>query len=80
MKILELDQWSSTATNLPSLNFKKFKYHKLKGGDVESARQIFGGHCSILEVTKYDVPSKGMVWFEEKDGKFVKYKAEYDTS
>jgi len=80
MKILELDQWSSTATNISEFNFSNFDFTKLYGGDSEAAKGIFGGHFDVREVKETDSPSISNVWFMEENGKLKLWKYNYDSS
>jgi len=81
IKVLEVDQWTSTG-NIKDYSFKDFEMNKIKGGDSEAAKKIFGGHAVIKEVLKTQNPFIGNVWFIEdpKTLKFVFYKANYDSS
>ncbi len=81
MKVLEVDQWTSTG-NISDFGFADYNLDKVRGGDSEAARAIFGGWSLVREVSENDSPSIGHVWFREDPviKKFVFYKANYDTS
>lgn len=79
MKVLEVDQWTSTG-NIGDYNFETFELSRVEGGDSLAARQIFGGHAKIREVSENSYPSKGEVWFIEVGGTFELWKANYDSS
>ena len=81
IKVLEVDQWSSTG-NIRDFGFSDFDIKKVKDGDSEAARAIFGGHSKIMEVEENDRPDIGNAWFIEDSNtkKFVFYKANYDSS
>jgi len=80
IKILEVDQWTSTG-NVKNFTFKNFEIGKVGGGDSEAIRQISGGHAIIKEVDENDYPSKGNVWFRAgKNGKLEYWKSNYDSS
>jgi hypothetical protein len=40
MKVLEVDQWTSTG-NVEKFSFKDFDLEKVKGGDSEAVKLIF---------------------------------------
>ena len=87
MTILELDQWTATAVNLKEIFFKDFVANpretllRLYGGDSLPARQIFGGHAVIKEVTLFDNPPKGSVWYvEDEGGMLSRYLMNLDSS
>jgi hypothetical protein len=79
MKILEVDQWTSTG-DVERYNFETFDLNKVSGGDSEAVRAIFGGHAVIREVAEEDNPVIGCVWFIELNGYFKQWKANYDSS
>lgn len=79
MKVLEVDQWTSSG-DVSQYNFETFSLDKIHGGDSESARAIFGGWAKVKEVEENAKPTIGNVWFIEENGKFKKWKANYDTS
>ena len=87
MKVLELDQFTATALNLKEIAFKDFEANpaetllRLYGGDTLPARQIFGGHAVIKEVTLHEKPPKGSVWYvEDEAGMLSRYLSNYDSS
>lgn len=89
IKILEVDQWSSTGditkfTMSEWENNPQGTLNKISGGDAKAARSIFGGHVAILMVEESQLPSIGNVWFREmpnSDGKhLVKWRCTYDSS
>lgn len=81
IKVIELDQWSAGARNLKTIPFDQLTLDKLKGGDSEAAKAIFGGTFRILEVTENQRPSLGNVWFKKDENGFPEfYKAQYDSS
>jgi hypothetical protein len=80
IKILEVDQWTHTG-NIEELAIKNFDIKKVKGGDSETIRKIFGGHAVFLEVDEDERPSEGKVWYRiTRGGRFKFYKENYDTS
>ena len=88
VKVLQVDQWHSTADNITKMSLKDFQtpsegIQKLEGGDSKAATAIFGDFgCLIKEVDEKAWPSKGDVWFKEneKTGLLELYRANYDTS
>jgi hypothetical protein len=87
MTVLELDQWSATAVNLTEIAFQEFvadprgTLQKLYGGDSLPARQIFGGHAEIREVTEQATPPRASVWYiEGETGLPVRYRYNFDSS
>jgi hypothetical protein len=80
LKVLEVDQWTSTG-NVSDFTLEDFDLQKVEGGDAGAAKVIFGGDARIREVPHAGVPSKGNVWFIPGDnGKLRLFKANYDTS
>lgn len=79
MKILEVDQWTSTG-DIEKYNFKTFNLETIRGGDSVAARAIFGGHTAVKEVEDEASPTIGHVWFVEENGCFKQWKANYDSS
>lgn len=80
IKVLEIDQFSSSADNLTNMGFKDFELQKLSGGSSEAAKVIFGGYAKVKMVGANERPSIGDVWYVEENGKFKLYLANYDTS
>ena len=80
VRVLEVDQWSSTATNLADMGFADFDPARLTGGDSRAAQVIFGGHYVVKEVLETDRPPIGHVWFIERGGHFERWKTNYDSS
>jgi hypothetical protein len=81
VKVLEVDQWTSTG-NIQNFTMESFDMRKMSGGDSEAARQIFGGHAAIREVSPNESPSIGEVWYisDPKTKKLKFFKANYDSS
>lgn len=84
MKIIEMDQWSSTG-DVKKFSFAQWEsdeaFNQLKGGDSEAAKQIGIGRAVVREVNETDRPSIGTVWFKcGPDGSLEYYKSNYDTS
>lgn len=81
IKVLEVDQWTSTG-NVQNFTMEDFNLGKVKGGDSEAAKQIFGGHAAIREVSPQDAPHIGEVWYisDPQSNKLKFYKANYDSS
>ncbi len=84
MKILEVDQWTSTG-NVTDFTMAQWEsgeaFSKISGGDSRAIKLIYGGDCRIREVSENDYPRMGVVWFRENEqGKLVQYKCNYDTS
>ena len=79
MKVLEVDQWTSTG-NVEEFNFETFELQNVQGGDSLSARLIFGGHAAVKDVDEDAQPTIGHVWYVEAHGKFIRYKVNYDSS
>jgi|GEM_PF-2379207 len=81
MKVLEVDQWTSTG-NISDFSMKDFDLEKLEGGDSGAAKQIFGGHAVIREVSENASPSIGEVWFisDQETNRLKFWKANYDSS
>lgn len=84
MKVVEVDQWSSTG-NVTDFSMADFEngnaFQEVEGGDSRAAKQIFGGFCVIREVEETDHPRLSKVWFKEgADGKLEFYKANFDSS
>ena len=87
MTVLELDQFTATATNLKEMFFRDFEANpadtllKLYGGNSFAARRIFGGHAVIKEVTLQEKPPKGSVWYvADEIGGLSRYLANFDSS
>ena len=82
IKIIEMDQWSSTADNIENLDFDDCTLDSLHGGDSEAAKKIFGGKFNVTLVKEDSNPYRGYVWFikDETTGKLKRYKANYDSS
>jgi hypothetical protein len=87
MTVLELDQFTATATNLKEMFFRDFEADHAKtllalyGGNSFAARRIFGGHAVIKEVTLQDKPPKGSVWYvEDEIGGLSRYLSNCDSS
>lgn len=87
IKVLEVDQWTSTGdvSNFTLAEWEKDPrgtLAKMKGGDSEAARVIFGGHARVMEVAEHQGPSIGNVWFRESevDGLLTRWQANYDSS
>jgi hypothetical protein len=85
-KVLEVDQWTSTGS-IKEFTLAQWEadpkgtLNKMKGGDSEAARAIFGGHVRILEVDDGTGPMIGNVWFREgPDGILFQWKYSYDSS
>ena len=88
-KVVEVDQWTSTGS---VIKFSLAEWEsdpegtlaKVKGGDSEAARVIFGGHVRVLEVTEDQGPQIGNVWFREVEtpsGKELRpWRSNYDSS
>lgn len=80
MRILEVDQWTSTG-NITDFSFEDFDLQKVSGGDSAAAKVIFGGNARLREVSETDRPYLGTVWFRQgPTGKLEKYLANYDSS
>ncbi len=81
MKVLEVDQWTSTG-NVTDFTMDDFELENVHGGDSEAIRKIFGGSSRVIEVSENASPSIGNVWFrtDPNTGKLVYYKANYDSS
>ena len=80
MRVLEVDQWTSTG-NVEEHTMKDFDINGVEGGDAKAAREIFGGHAKILEVHEESRPRCGYVWFiTGEDGKLKFWKGSYDSS
>jgi hypothetical protein len=79
VKVLEVDQWTSTG-NVEEFNFETFELQNVQGGDSLSARLIFGGHAAVKDVEDTAEPTIGHVWYVEAYGKFIKWKVNYDSS
>jgi len=80
IKVLELDQWTSTG-NITDFTLEDFELQKVKGGDSKAAQLIFGGHAIIREVEELQTPPIGNVWFRlGVNGKLQFYKSNYDSS
>lgn len=85
MKVLEVDQWTSTG-NFEGLKLEDFEkdnkgsLQKVKGGDAGAARSIFGGTARVKEVYEHSGPTIGEVWLREVDGKLEVWKTNYDSS
>lgn len=80
MKVLEVDQWTSTG-NVSEYTMNDFDINQIDGGDAETALAIGIASFEIKEVSEDAHPKIGYVWFKEgKDGKLEKYKTNYDSS
>jgi len=80
MKILEVDQWTSTG-NIEDFTLADFVICDVRGGDSAAARKIFGGKAEVREVDEADRPPLGTAWFIEGDnGKLKRWKTNYDSS
>ena len=79
--VLEVDQWTSTG-NIKDFSMEDFTLNKVKGGDSEAAKQIFGGYAAVREVRESDSPSIGEVWFisDPQSHRLKFFKANYDSS
>ena len=85
MKILEVDQWTSGGdfSNFKMEDFERDPQGsllKIKGGDAEAVRGIFGGHAKVRDVYDHSTPSIGHVWLREMNGKLEVWKTNYDSS
>lgn len=85
IKVLEVDQWTSTGSfkGLTMADFEKDREGtllKVKGGDAEAARVIFGGRARVIEVSEDNRPDIGSVWLQETNGQWTTYKCNYDSS
>ncbi len=80
IKVLEVDQWSSTAPEIQQMSLADFNFRQLSGNGVEAARKIFGGRAWVREVDPNDQPRIGNVWFREVDGQLTKWRWNYDSS
>lgn len=85
IKVVELDQWSSTADGITEMSMEDFEkreaFKNLKGGYAAVIKEMFGGHFEIKEVTTEQGPSIGRVWFAESySNKLYRYKTNYDSS
>ena len=82
VKVLEVDQWTSTG-NIEQYSFSDFDLGKVSGGDSETIRKIGIAGASVMEVEEADSPSIGRVWYREgKNGKLERWneKANCDSS
>jgi len=81
MKVLEVDQWTSTG-NVTDFTMDEFELANVHGGDSEAAQAIFGGSAKVREVSENASPYIGNVWFktDPQTGKLVHYKSNYDSS
>ena len=77
VRVLEVDQWSSTATNLTTMSFADFDPDRLTGGDSRAAKLIFGGHYVVKDVLETAHPPIGRVWFIEREGRFERWKTRH---
>lgn len=80
MRILEVDQWTSTG-NIAELQFDQVSHAAIYGGDSEAVRAIFGGVFQFKEISPDAMPPIARVWFTAgPDGRCKLYRANYDTS
>ena len=80
MKVLEIDQWTSTG-DLKKLNMNDFNLDDVNGGDAEVARKIGIATAKIKDVDESSFPPLGKVWvIEGAEGMVEIYKANYASS
>jgi hypothetical protein len=85
VKILEVDQWTSTG-NVAAFSMEQWEKDlvgtllKVKGGDSEAAFKIFGGHAKVKQVNEDHYPDISYVWYREENGKLKKWRWCYDSS
>ena len=80
MKVLEVDQWTSTG-NVSNYTMNDFDINQIDGGDAKTVRALGIASFEIKEVSEDARPRIGYVWFKDgEDGKLEKYKANYDSS
>jgi len=80
MKVLVVDQWTSTG-NVTKQTMRDFELALVEGGDSEAIKAIGVARARFKDVTEDENPIKGDVWYRQgPEGKLVLYKANYDSS
>lgn len=79
MRVLEVDQWTSTG-KIEGKQPSEFNLVDVEGGDTKAARVIFGGWAVWRDVKATDTPGIGNVWFRVDGGRLRLWKTNYDSS
>jgi len=88
IKVLQVDQWTSTAKNIKDFTLEDFEPRNLRktlsllcGGDAKAIQKIGIANATIREVEENSRPPIAHVWFiTGPDGKLRFFKANYDCS